>query len=103
MRRRGRWWSMLAICAAVGVERLVELAWSRAHERRLARAGGRRVEERAFAGMVALHAGVLVAAPLESLILRRRPPARLRQIAAGALAAAAALRAWALASLGGAW
>jgi methyltransferase len=109
IRRRARGWLRwtLAICAAVGAERVAELAWSRAHERRLARAGGRPVEEPAFAWMAALHAGVLIAAPLESWLLyvygRARPPRRVRQLAAVALAAATVLRAWTLGTLGGAW
>ena len=95
--------ALLLLYAAVGVERLCELAWSRAHERRLARAGGRRVEERAFGWMAALHTGVLVAAPVESWLARRRPPRALVAAAALALAGATALRAWALGSLGDAW
>jgi methyltransferase len=97
--KRGLWW----LCAAVGAQRLAELAWSRAHERRLARLGGRRVEERAFAWMAALHAAVLIAAPVESSLRRRRPPRALAIASGLALAAAAALRGWALASLGDAW
>jgi methyltransferase len=58
--------------------------------------------------MAALHSGVLIAAPLESWLVyrhgqRARPSRRVRQLAAAALAAATALRAWTLGTLGGAW
>lgn len=98
-----RWY--LALTAAVAAERLAELAWSRAHERRLGARGGAVVRERAYPAMVALHAGTLVAAPLESwLRRRRRRPARaLVAVGLGGLAAASALRGWTLATLGERW
>src|SRR5207302_9189423 len=61
----------LALCGAVAAERLAELRWSRAHERRMARRGGELVREPLYAAMVALHAGVLVAAPLEAWLRPR--------------------------------
>jgi methyltransferase len=98
-----RWFFVLT--STVAVERLAELVWSRAHERRLAAQGGTVVHERSYPAMVALHAGTLVAAPLESwLRRRRRPPARVQVVLGlGGLAIATALRAWTLATLGERW
>lgn len=99
-----RWF--LALTAAVAGERLAELAWSRAHERRMARRGGAVVREPAYAGMVALHAGTLVAAPVERWL--RGAPASpttraLSIVGLGGLAAATALRIWTLRTLGDSW
>jgi methyltransferase len=101
-----RWFSTL--CGAVAVGRIAELFWSRAHERRMARRGGELVREPWYAAMVALHAGTLVAAPLEASARararRRRPPPRALTIAALAgLGAATALRIWTLRTLGDSW
>jgi methyltransferase len=96
-----RWFNLL--CGAVAAERVAELLWSRAHERRQARHGGRLVHEPAYAVMVALHAGTLVAAPLEARLRPRPPSPGTTALALGALAAASALRAWTLATLGDAW
>src|SRR3954469_11739455 len=59
-----RWF--LSLCGAVAAERIAELAWSRGHERRMAARGGAVVGEPWYAVMVALHAGTLVAAPIEA-------------------------------------
>lgn len=91
------------LCTLVGAARLVELRLSRAHERRLAHLGGQVVKERVFPVMAALHAGVLVAAPVEAW-LRARPPARpVVVLCAALLVGATALRVWALRTLGDAW
>jgi methyltransferase len=99
-----RWF--LALTAAVAAERLVELAWSRSHERRMARRGGAVVGEPAYAAMVAVHAGTLVAAPLEAW--RRGGPSSatlqaLSYAGVAGLAAATALRIWTLRTLGDSW
>ncbi len=99
-----RWF--LALCGAVAVERLAELRWSRAHERRLARRGAEVVREPWYAAMVALHAGTLVAAPLEAAWRARSatlPPPSLRALGLVALAGATALRVWTLRTLGDSW
>jgi methyltransferase len=99
-----RWF--LALTAAVAGERLAELAWSRAHERRMARRGGAVVREPWYAAMVALHAGTLVAAPLEARLRDPLAPplARaLRVVGLGGLATATALRIWTLRTLGDSW
>jgi methyltransferase len=95
----------LGLCTAVAVERLIELGWSRRHERRLHAQGGRRVQEGRFLwpAMVALHAGTLVSAPLEAAFTQRPAPRSVQKVAAAALALATLLRFWTLASLGEAW
>lgn len=95
--------SFFALVGAVALERLAELRWSRAHERRLAGRGGELVREPWYVVMVALHAGALVAAPLEVWALHRRASRLGRGLALGALAAATALRIWTLRTLGDSW
>jgi methyltransferase len=99
--RWSRWF--LALTATMAGERLAELAWSRAHERRMARRGGAVVREPWYVAMVAVHAGTLVAAPLEVALRRRPAPPALRAIGLGGLAVATALRIWTLRTLGESW
>ena len=99
-----RWFLPLTFAVAAG--RLVELAVSRRHERRMAARGGAVVREPWYAAMVAVHAGTLVAAPLEGWLRARRrrtPPMALRALGVGGLALATALRIWTLRTLGDAW
>jgi methyltransferase len=96
-----RWF--LALGAAVAVERVAELAWSRAHERRMARRGGRVVAEPWYAAMVALHTGTLIAAPVEAWLRGRTAPPAVRGVALAGLGAATALRIWTLRTLGDSW
>jgi methyltransferase len=101
----GRWF--LGLTAAIAVERLAELGWSRAHERRMAQRGGELVREPLYAAMVALHTGMLMAAPFESAWRRRRRPRpwlRALQLLGGVgLVAATGLRIWTLRTLGESW
>ena len=88
--------------AIFGALRLAELAWSRAHLRRLRRLGGKVVSEPRFSAMVALHTAVLLATPLEAS--RRRPPPRaVSALSLAALGLASVLRGYALGTLGEAW
>jgi methyltransferase len=99
-----RWF--FALTTAVAVERLAELAWSRKHERRMARHGGAVVGEPAYAAMVALHAGTLVAAPIEAWLRGSPTSPALRALSyagVGGLAAATAVRIWTLRTLGDSW
>jgi len=99
-----RWF--LALTAAVAAERLAELAWSRLHERRMARRGGAVVREPAYAAMVAVHAGTLIAAPIEAWLRGGPTSPTLRALSyagMGGLAAATALRIWTLRTLGDSW
>jgi methyltransferase len=94
----------LALIALVALERLLELGLSARNARRARARGGVDGESRAFyALMVALHAGFLVAAPLEVVLLERpfRPLLGYPTLALAALAMA--LRWWAIASLGERW
>ena len=99
--------SFFELCLAVAAERVAELFWSRAHERRMGRRGGRVLREPAYAAMVAVHAGTLMAAPLEARLTSVRvstPAARVvRGLAWGALGVATALRLSALRALGDSW
>jgi methyltransferase len=93
----------LALLAVVGLTRLVELGISRRHQRALARLEvARRVEPR-YAWMVALHASVLAGAALEVIFLRRPFVAAMAGPAALLFLAGAALRWWAIQSLGAHW
>jgi methyltransferase len=104
-----RWF--FSLCGAVAAERIAELAWSRAHERRMARRGGAVVREPWYAAMVAVHAGTLVAAPAEAWLRHRTtsallpPSVRAACAVAGltGLAAATVLRIWTLGTLGDSW
>lgn len=92
----------LNLCLLVAAERVAELFYSRAHERRMGRRGGEVVREPAYGAMVALHAGTLVLAPVEAA-LRRRPSRLLQSLALVGLGAATALRISALRALGDSW
>lgn len=96
-----RWF--LALTAVVAVERVAELAWSRAHERRMSRRGGSVVAEPWYGVMVAVHAGTLVAAPIEAWLRDGTAPTAMRVIGLCGLGAATALRIWTLRTLGDSW
>lgn len=101
-RQRAAFGCYLLLLAAAGASRLSELRRSRANLRRteppIATAA-----PRSFPIMVAVHAALVVAPPIEVLAARRRPrPA----VAAGALAVVAgatALRLWSIHTLGEQW
>jgi methyltransferase len=61
----------LALLAAVGVLRLVELRISRRHQQNMLAQGAARVPEPHFKWMVVVHTGVLIGAALEVVVLRR--------------------------------
>lgn len=61
----------LGLLGAVGAGRLVEMQVSRRNQRRLAERGAVKHPERHFPWMVALHAGVLLGAAAEVLLLHR--------------------------------
>src|SRR6478736_5422562 len=95
------WFDLL--CAAIAAGRLVELRVSRRHARHQRGRGGQIVRERVFPLMAALHAAVLIAAPVEKRLRSRPPPAWLTRTALGLLAGATVLRIWTLRTLGSAW
>jgi methyltransferase len=61
----------LALLAAVGVLRLVELGVSRRHQKLMLTQGAERVPEPHFKWMVIVHTGVLIGAALEVVLLHR--------------------------------
>jgi methyltransferase len=93
--RAPNWYAVLL--AAVGAERLRELAVSRAHERTLT---GARAAPSSYPLMVAAHVG-LITLPLLEASLRGRSRPRWGWVAV--LAGATALRVWSIRSLGAAW
>jgi methyltransferase len=93
----------IALLCLVGAERLVELAISRAHQRRMAAVGAKRVPEAHFAAMVFLHTGVLVGAGAEVLFLHRRLIPALAAVMLVLFLLANALRAWAMVTLREHW
>jgi methyltransferase len=94
----------LALIVLVALERLAELYLSARNARRAQARGGVEAESRAFyAAMVALHAGFLVAAPLEVVYFERRFEPLLGYPMLALAALAMALRWWAIASLGERW
>jgi methyltransferase len=95
--------AFLVLVAVVALQRLAELALSRAHVRRMKARGGREAAAAHYPFMVALHAAFLVAAPLEVLLLERRFRPALALAAIGVLLAAEALRVWTLSTLGDRW
>jgi methyltransferase len=93
----------LALLAAVGLGRLMEMRLSRRHQRALEARGAKRAPEPGFVSMVALHAGVLVASALEVVLLRRPFTPAVGVPAALAFALANGLRWWVIATLGPHW
>jgi methyltransferase len=93
----------LALLAAVGLLRLVELQISRRHQERMLAAGAVRVPEPHFKWMVAVHTGVLVGAAAEVVLLKRP---FLPLLAAPMLAlflASNLVRLWVVLALGDLW
>jgi methyltransferase len=94
----------LALLAAVGVGRLAEMRLSRRHQRALReRQGIELAPEPVFAWMVALHTGVLAAAAVEVLALRRPFVPSVGVPALALFGAANLLRWWVIATLGPRW
>jgi methyltransferase len=93
----------VGLVAAVGLGRLLEMRISRRHQRALAGQGVTVVREATFPFMVILHSGVLVAAALEVLLLRRPFLPLLGAVALGLFLMSNALRWWVIAVMGGRW
>jgi methyltransferase len=93
----------VALLVAAGAGRLVEMRLSRRHQRAL-RAHGIAVQrEPVFGFMVALHTGVLVAAAVEVIALRRPFVPAVGVPALALVALANLLRWWVIATLGPHW
>jgi methyltransferase len=93
----------LALLAGVGVGRMLEMRLSRRHQRALGARGIAVAREPVFGWMVALHSGVLAAAAIEVLALRRPFLPALGVPALVAFALANLLRWWVIATLGPHW
>jgi methyltransferase len=98
--------TQIAFCAlvvAVALERLAELVVSKRHERTLYFRGAVEHGRGHYPTMVALHTGLLVAAPAEVLLLDRPFLPWLGWPALLLVAATMALRWWVIATLGERW
>jgi methyltransferase len=93
----------VGLLVAVGACRLVEMRISRRNQRAMAARGAPPLPEPVFRAMVALHTGVLVAAALEVILLRRPASAAIAIPALAAFALANLLRFWVIATLGAHW
>lgn len=93
----------LALVVLVAGERIAELIVSRRHERRLAARGAYEVGRRHYPVMVALHTGLLLAAPAEVLLLDRPFLPWLGLPMLAVVATTMALRWWVIRILGDRW
>jgi len=91
------------LIAGVAAQRLAELRLARRHQQALLARGGIEVAPGHYRVMVLLHAAFLTACPLEVWLLRRPFRPALGAAMAALLAAAQALRYWAIAALGERW
>jgi methyltransferase len=91
------------LIAGVAAQRLFELRLSRRHLRALLARGGFEAAPRHYRAMVILHGAFLAACLLEVWLLRRPWRPALAAAMAALLLAAAALRVWAIATLGERW
>jgi methyltransferase len=91
------------LIVGVAAQRLIELRLARRHQLALLARGGVEVAPRHYRAMVVLHAAFLVACLLEVWWLRRPFRPALAAAMAVLLAAAQALRYWAIATLGERW
>lgn len=96
-------WLYVGLVALVAVERLLELAISRRHARRLLGRGGVVAGQGHYRWMVLLHTALLVAAPLEVWLLGRPFVAPLAATMTVLVVLGMALRYWVIATLGDRW
>jgi len=92
-----------ALLAAVGLQRVVEIAWSRSNVRRLAARGGVVVAHDGLLGLVVVHVLWLAGMVVERAVLEARVPAAVASVALAGFGAGEALRAWTFATLGRRW
>jgi methyltransferase len=93
----------LALLAAVGLLRLVELRISRQHQQRMLAGGAVRVTEPHFKWMVAVHSGVLVGAAAEVVLLKRPFLPLLGGLMLALFLASNLVRLWVVRTLGDLW
>ena len=95
--------AFLGLIAAIAVERLAELVVNRRHQRRLIARGAHEAGRRHFPVMVALHTGLLLAAPAEVLLLDRPFQPGLGWPMLALVAATTGMRWWVIRLLGDRW
>ena len=95
--------AFLILLGCVGCERLLELQVSRRHQRQLASCGARKHNDPQYRWMIALHAGVLIGAALEVIVLRRPFIAPVAVTALLLFSLATLLRWWVIRTLGIHW
>jgi methyltransferase len=95
--------AFLILLGCVGVERLVELRVSRRHQRELQTCGARKHGDPQYRWMVALHAGVLIGAAVEVVLLHRPFIAPLAVASLLLFSLATLLRWWVIRTLGIHW
>jgi len=93
----------LALLATVGIVRLFEVRLSSHNQKRMTDLGVQKIGEPHFRWMVLLHAGVLLSAALEVLLLHRPWIPPLAAGAGAAFMAANLLRWWVIRTLSGHW
>jgi methyltransferase len=93
----------LALLAAVGLLRLVELQISRRHQQRMLAAGAVRIAEPHFKWIVVIHTGVLIGAALEVILLKRPFFPLLGAIMFALFVASNLVRFWVVRTLGDLW
>lgn len=93
----------VVLLAAVGLLRLAEMLISRRNQRRLAARGVLKIAEPRFRWMVLFHAGVLVSAGAEVLLLHRPFIAALAMAMGALLVLATALRWWVIGVMAEHW
>jgi len=95
--------AFLILLASVGFERLMELRLSSRHQHALALRGAQKHRDPQYRWMVTLHAGVLAAAALEVILLRRPFIVSLAIPALLLFLLASLLRGWVIRTLGAHW
>ena len=95
--------AFLALLAAVGLLRIVELQISKRHQQEMVARGAAKVTEPRFRWMVVLHTAVLVGAALEVVLLKRPFIPALAAIMFVIFLAANAVRWWVIRTMGQHW
>jgi len=95
--------AFLALLAAVGLLRIVELQISKRHQQEMVARGAAKVAEPRFRWMVVLHTAVLVGAALEVVLLKRPFIPALAAVMFVAFLAANAVRWWVIRTMGQHW
>jgi len=93
----------LGLLLAVAALRFVELGISKRHQKQIVADGGSKVTDPKFIWMVALHTGVLIAAAVEVVLLRRPFIPALAALSFALFLVANCVRWWVIRTLGQHW